>query len=489
MTLIVQPGTAQKMIPGSEDPLESIVSDGLRLGDAPTPHSGQYVQIKRPTSQSRFAARNEQEDQPVQSRPPAAGGNLSSGPYYAGDPRTPARTIQIPEGEPFRSTQYAYTDFGFRIPTGAVIRGLEVRIARSALGAPLVEDTAEIVACEYVPITSYLFDGIVPAAEAPYVSANEVRRWSGGEVSTVFTEAYSAPGRRWELVANEDGTVVIATDAVSDTGGLRSVDGGTSWTAFTDPNGTSTDTRPVWTGQQFAIQSFSDFKLHTSVDGASWTEGAALQAAGYNPILIGGQSHSVTTMSAYAIQSVGDNLYAVGVPYDQGSYANNTSIYISANGGATWIASELNVGGAEDSLNGLASSGSSIIVGGATHGRLYRTPDLDTSPSWTDIGSSDHLAPVAFGNGRYVVKSRNTGWDAAVAWSGDDGVSWTKVEFAGEIREIVFKRGLFHVLTVNFDGPEVVNQVYTSPTGADWTLAASLDNEGGQVYSRGFTVV
>lgn len=210
--------------------------------------------------------------------------------------------------------------------------------------------------------------------------------------------------------------------------------------------------------------------IFTSDDGITWTGRSSVfdfNGAASN----GGQIWAVAGNSSVVL-AAGD-YGAAGVSNASATPAGSKyPIALSSDAGLTW--SNPTIASFAPSttglpIRGLAWSGSLFMAVGGTVGGQSRVATSPDGTTWTDrnstapffIGVSKQLRCVAYGSGKWVVGGTGI---KDIAYSSDDGVSWTNVTLFGSnttVNRIVWNGSLFVLCWAG--------GVKTSPDGVTWT--------------------
>lgn len=508
MAVTVGSGTASKIepLPPSENPFEEIVTEGFKIGTAPSARSGMYEAIKRPGYNARFAARNEQSGQPIKRLPGRGSDLLEDFTNNLGTKRSYG--VHIPDGTPFRSTEFAFTDFGFDIPDDAIVRGIEVRVTRSAKGDPAVDDQGELILCgSFDPYkVHYAWEGVEPVSGDAALVTWRPKVTEYKIVDDDLSE--------WQFAINDDSSIIVAVAYDDGTGAgaaYKSLDGGTTWSSVStvvDPY------RPTWTGSEFTMYDYDDGLYYHSTDLSSWTAYASIEVTDSNVL----EPDQYCTTKSFV--EISGKLYAAGTIAT--SETVEAGLFISDDDGATWNASPVLEDSTSIDIRDIAHSDSSIVVGGAVS--LHRTTDFTTSPTWSeievtypeslydywdarvdlgslsppaggwesdlndkDVGGADGYrwgltGSIAYGNGVYVAATR---WRAGVVVSTDDGINWTYVDLYDlvgwpndtdpipnqAVANVQFRNGLFHVTFGTAD-----QEIVVSANGTSWSMTKPFES-------------
>ena len=153
---------------------------------------------------------------------------------------------------------------------------------------------------------------------------------------------------------------------------------------------------------------------------------------------------------------------------------SGTASAVSSSDGLTWIDRSSNITALGGGSYSAVVYGNGKFVAIQTGGTL--TSFSSNGNTWTAGGTlpnvgSNYWTSVAYGNGRFVAIQGTSGASTAVAYSIDNGVTWTAspagIGSSQTWTKVVYGQGLFMAIAT---GSQVVA---TSPDGINWTVYAT----------------
>lgn len=235
-----------------------------------------------------------------------------------------------------------------------------------------------------------------------YITNSEARIWKSTNAGSTWSPLTSAGTHQWSTIAtSQDGSVVVATEN-SENKIFISTNGGTTWVQKTISGATSWRALVVSNdGTKIKAITSNSAKLYESSDtGANWTENATLPTTlntGFNPD--GTRSSNgcwyslpcpVNSWAALSMSGTGNKIALLASA--SGSYQSGRQLFISQDGGATWVQTE---GCCRDqsTVRQMASSRSdtnwTIIMGNYQSAPGYLRYDSSGS-AWTRSGLRVH---------------------------------------------------------------------------------------------------